>query len=71
MQCVTTLGHENVRANSEGHVVRITEATHMHNCRAAVNDEPVAAVGALHARRHPGRHLRAPLLQLRGAHRDN
>ncbi len=71
MHCVTTLEHEDVRANSKDYVVRITEATHMHDCRAAVDDEPVAAVGALHARRHPGRHLRAPLLQLRGAHRDN
>ena len=71
MRYVTTLEHEDVRANSEDHVVRMTKAAHMHDSCAAVDDEPVAAVGALHAGGHPGRHLRAPLLQLRGAHRGN
>ncbi len=70
MQCAIALEHGAHAPNpKKPRVVRVTEGkTHMHDSRAAVDDKPVAAVGALHARGDPGRHLRAPLLQLRGAH---
>lgn len=38
---------------------------YVHDGAPAVDDQPVAALRALHARRHARRHLRAALLQLR------
>lgn len=39
--------------------------SHVHDGAPTIDDQPVGALRALHARRHARRHLRAALLQLR------